>query len=341
MIAFLDRSKKDESTLATRLAHIESLLSDIQNDKNYGPIFNSNDAPLPIVQRTFVAAQKAAHDAYVGVSNGEPLNPASADIFHNELQEFLINLQAMPPNSTFGQTQIPKDKVVKKLMNDVNGVVRYANDTPGFEEVSVLRITERSTAQETVTYARRSLAEIDSLLNHRTMTNVTSQGVEAARSLQLALNNARGAIERMVDENGNRVTQMDANGSPLSDQLEPFKEAMKEARIQANFYEKLYKPNVWADAHRQRAGTVVRRLDERTGFAAKVLAVREMQVIAPQDHQKQSPDERVRKKPNDDSKIILDPSQFPDFAVQDLGETRVAPEGVQNMPLRASKIRAK
>lgn len=262
-----------------RLLTLEDMLGKVQSTAAYKPLFESRDKGIEIMQAWFIRAQKSVHDVNRSIADGEWFEQQAADDFHNQLAEYLMNLDQLPTSMAFGATTTPDAGTKKKLRKAIGEIVEYAEQTPGFESVSVMELTAGSSAQDAVAYAKRKLTEVYVLLNNRTLTNVTSPGTEASADLRVALDAVWQALDGLVDSDGNHVVQTDDDNSPLKDQLAPFKAAMREARAQADFF-RAYRPNAFPEAQ------VVRSEAIRQGLAASafekyVVAVKALKACDP------------------------------------------------------------
>lgn len=263
-----------------QLADLESRLDEIQDSAAYAPLFESAHDDIRRMQAMFTLMQKTVHDAHRSLVGGEPLDADVADLFHGALREYEINIEELEPNGAFGATKVPDERAKKKLLRTLADLRKAANAIPGLGDASTAEPSSKSTPAEAIGYARRSLTEVYWLLDHRTLTFVTSQGTQAARDLRAALDAVWEVLDESLDDEGNLAVREDRHGRPLSDQLAPFKAAMREARTQAEFYRKLYTPNVRRDAHRRRAERIEKLLGS-AGFEKRFLAVKSLNEVPP------------------------------------------------------------
>lgn len=268
----------DQAALARRVAELEERMQKIEGKKAYASLFESSNRDILWLQTHFFGAKKAAHDAVQSLKGCESVETSEVDSFHLHLREYLINLEEMPPNHAFGETKTPDKAALKKLIAEIKSLVDYANKTPGFQDVFQRDLRSDSGALESVEYAKRCLNEIYGLVDNRTLTFVSSQAISNARDLRLALDEVWYALERLVDADGNRLTQLGDDGRPLPDQLLPFKDAMQEAVVQAEFFKNRYQPYLWRDAQRRRVDLIIDKLS-KDGFYKRLVAVKALKLI--------------------------------------------------------------
>lgn len=261
-----------------RIAELERKMDAIQADKAYSSLFLSEDGPVIRVQAHFFRAKKSLHDVVVATEGGRGIDIEAVDNFHNSIVEYLMNLEEMPPNHNFGATKAPNARTKKRLIKDVEAVRTGANKTPGFEDAAHCAPSKDATAEDAVRFAKRSLTEVYYRLDSRTLTYVTSQGTRASKDLRASLDEVWASLDALLDVNGGRVAQVGPDGEVLANQLQRFEAAMREARVQAEFYRRNYLPNAWRDAHRRRAEGIEELLAEG-GFQRRFVAVKSMREV--------------------------------------------------------------
>jgi hypothetical protein len=275
-----DSHSRSEKSVTARLAEIESRLDGIASATIYAPLFGSGHKDIARMERLFTFVQKAVHEAGKEVQGGAPISTEHADLFHGALREFMMNIEEMESSAAFGETTTPDKRDKEKLLKELASIRTLANTLRGFEQASFTEPSFKAEPSDAVLFAKRSLMEVYWLLDNRTMTNVTSQGISAGKDLREALDAVWVIVEETLDADGELVIRTDDSGKPLRDQLAPFKEAMEEARTQAEFYRKIYKPNVRRDAHRRRAEGIEALLSEKA-FERGFLAVKSLRSAAP------------------------------------------------------------
>src|SRR5689334_11143479 len=134
-----------DGELKFRLGQIDKKLAAIAVNKKYSALFDSEDQTIIRVQVNFAMAQKIAHDG----SNVPPQNAVdknAANVFHNNLTEYLMNIDKMAPNQIFGATKIPDADALKALKKEIEEVRTYANQTSGLEDVPTLAAKIKDTS---------------------------------------------------------------------------------------------------------------------------------------------------------------------------------------------------
>lgn len=261
-----------------RLTELEQRMEKIRTKKAYAELFESTNRDVLWFQTHFSRAQKAAHDAAEGLKKGGAIDYTQADALHNALREYLINLEELPPNHAFGATKSPDKGTKKKLIGEIQGLVDYANKTPGLEDIDQADLSSDSVALEAVIYGKRHLTEIYRLTGNRTLTFFSAQAGSNSRDVIAALDEAGAALDALVDVDGKRIVQLDEDGRPLPDQLSRLKAALAEAKVQAEFFKSNYQPHQWRDAQRRRADMIIDKLS-RDGFIKRLSAVKALNEI--------------------------------------------------------------
>jgi hypothetical protein len=266
-------AKGPSDPIDRQLAALDERLAEARATRACEPLFASEHPDIARMQVWFALLEKTVHGARKARAEGEEIPPVAADDFHGALTEYRLNIEELEPNGVFGETKTPKAAAKKKLLEALDGIRALADGIPGLQQASKLAPGPRSSAAEAVHYARRCLTEVRWLLDNRTLAVPTSQGRQASLALRDALDAVWRTLDETLDEDGMLAPRESKDGRPLADQLEPFKAAMREARTQAEFYRRLYLPNVRRDAHRRRAQRIEELL-AGDGFEKRYTAVK-------------------------------------------------------------------
>jgi hypothetical protein len=144
--------------------------------------------------------------------------------FHTHLGEFIRALTGKA--DSHGKTPSCSGKC-KKLLKAMTKLGDQFNRTPGMQAVETINLDRSTPAVDAVWYGQRMVDRVEFIIENRGAKQITGEGRRATNeTTDPAFTLLRGALEAMIDSRGERVIQLDEDGSPMSNQLEQVEDAI-------------------------------------------------------------------------------------------------------------------